>query len=204
MQFHASWRKMAGGATRASILVDGAEVQPLRMCIANCSHEGVCVDKGGTPRCLCPPGRSGEGCEAEDASACFLGCSGRGACHRGVCVCADGWFGLGCTEQWLDEAELARRGAAAAPRHELAIYVWQPPTQLILLHFFSGSVDTSRQFPGGAKPGGGLVEFAFLHSLMEDKMTRVATPWEANLFYVPTFFTFGGEPNVRRIMGLIG
>lgn len=193
-------------ATRAEMRLEGSTVQAQERCPQSCSHVGVCLQGKG---CWCPPGTKGEACEVNDPIACFLGCSGHGTCSRGVCVCDPTHFGLGCTEPMLSDAQVAEKRALVPPRHKLSIYVWDVPTHITLLKFFYGGVKTGdqiarRTFPPRGTPGSNMVEFTFLYELMQDEVHRASSPWAANLFYIPTFFSFGAELEVQRLMYLIG
>jgi len=55
-----------------------------------CSGRGVCTSRR---QCQCEPGYTGEWCERR---TCLMGCSGRGLCHDGRCVCAVGFGGPDC------------------------------------------------------------------------------------------------------------
>lgn len=214
VSFWSSWRmEERKTGSRDAIRLWDRPVLPLSACPSNCSHEGRCVAArrpGDPPACSCPNGLRGAACEEVDASACFLSCSEKGVCVRGVCVCQPGWFGMGCTEPVLDAAALAhKRESAVPPRQQLAIYVWELPPRLSL----TSLIDNERlahEGSGTAFPPKerGLSELTFLYQLMGDERVRVRTPWEANLFLVPTFAWgvaagFGGDLMVARVKRLI-
>ena len=71
---------------------EAAPGQPL------CSAHGVC---SAARRCLCEPGYAGVRCERR---TCLMGCSGRGLCHDGSCVCALGFGGPDCATTTVPSA----------------------------------------------------------------------------------------------------
>ena len=203
--YWSSWRpETRKPSTHDAVQVWERPVLPLSACPGSCSHEGVCL--GPNAECVCANGLSGPSCEVPEAKACFMNCSARGDCVRGVCICDSAWFGMGCTEPVLDEATIARkRSSALPPRHKLAIYVWELPPYISLQSLMDND---QRQgvFPGKASS---FSEFAFLHSITEDTAVRVRTPWEANMFLLPTFSIgvaagFGGDHILGRIKRIIG
>jgi hypothetical protein len=95
-----------------------------------------------------------------------------------------------------------------SPRDELAIFVWEPPTELGVALV----MDHYRPYGRGAQTAEGLQnsgahylsEWVFLHRLMADPTIRVAAPEAANLFVVPTFSeSVGGVHGGSRVVAHI-
>jgi hypothetical protein len=197
--FLRSWRDNASAVPAAEALAnpEGQRYLPVAACERNCSGEGLCLGDaaGAAPRCACFAGRGGPACEAASQDdACMLRCSGRGECVRGVCVCAPGWFGMAC----LDRADHVARTRAAPPpprRHALAIFIWEPPDRLGLAAVADSVADrgVGPAVPNATARTDYASEWSFLYRLLGDARHRVATPEEANLFFVPTFATAFGD-----------
>jgi len=107
----------------------------------------------------------------------------------------------------MDEAAIAhKRSSGLAPRHKLAIYVWELPPYISLQSLMDNDQRSNGFFPNKASS---FSEFAFLHTITEDMAVRVRTPWEANMFLLPTFSIgvaagFGGDLILGRIKRIIG
>ena len=67
-------------------------------CPSRCSDRGACQRgrNGGAAFCNCDPHYLGRACERHDGHSCWNGCSGRGECVDGFCVCTPPYYGPGC------------------------------------------------------------------------------------------------------------
>ena len=117
------------------------------------------------------------------SSAC-LGCSSRGQCSRGVCVCEDGARGIDCAEGSNAAAGLSGRATLG-----IRIYVYDIPEELATRPYSLKYCRNGQSSIYGA-------EERFLPMLLKDEAVRTVNPAEANLFYVPTFTTYGPAGNV--------
>lgn len=138
-----------------------ARVIPRSFCPGKCSGEGECVsDGGGSGFCMCYAGFSGADCGRYDAPDCYNGCSGHGACVRGLCSCAAGWFGLDCSVDLSRRARLPHGGmtvmtdpptgpfdSAPAP---LPLRRPDPGSQDLNLRMYNRLKARARQVPGTA------------------------------------------------------
>ncbi|KAG2485163.1 hypothetical protein HYH03_016053 [Edaphochlamys debaryana] len=162
-----------------------AQYRPLRDCPNNCSHRGWCQTKGANylgyhgdseePWCNCHSLYQGDSCEIADPYHCYRNCSGVGQCVRGWCHCQPGYWGHGCTRRKAYTSSVGWR-----PNHaEIKIYVYDLPNW----------VTHRREEDDGWNMIDPMynAEIDFTEQLLGDWSVRTENPWEAALFFVPTF-----------------
>ncbi|KAG2453114.1 hypothetical protein HYH02_002445 [Chlamydomonas schloesseri] len=154
----------------------GKQYFPLSRCPDRCNERGNCYawGPGHPPQCDCAGFYSGPACEKAEPQHCPLGCSGRGQCRGGFCHCEPGWWGLGCSRSKAYEAD-----EYVPHPTRLKIYVYDLPEWVV--HMRSHSDEWPLHFPIY------LAEHEFFNRLLGDWGVRTENPWEANLFYIPTF-----------------
>ena len=181
--------------TRDKLTWVGSPLVSLDECPGQCSGEGVCMRRRGdkSARCMCFPGLTGPQCAEVTPKGCLMGCTGRGTCARGVCICNPGWFGMACTEKLSDDKH---------QRTKLAIHVMELPTEQSIAWAIDSDINDM-----GVRWDSPRADMQFLRHLLQDNVTRVPSPEQANLIYVPTFSSVvcqvGGKQNVQRISSLI-
>ena len=108
-------------------------------------------------------------------------CSSRGKCVRGICICEHGARGPDCAEGRDVSSEKTLSSG-------VRIYVYDLPDELALRPYslrVCQQTDTSMY----------SAEQRFLRLLLADRGVRTENPSEADLFYVPTFTTYGPAGN---------
>ncbi|KAG2485165.1 hypothetical protein HYH03_016055 [Edaphochlamys debaryana] len=164
---------------------DGGMLQPLSACPDRCNHRGWCQIKGQNyqgghwdsdePWCSCHGYYEGKSCEIADPLHCYQGCSGVGKCVHGWCHCDAGYWGHGCTRSKAYTSSTGWR-----PNHgDIKIYVYDLPSNVVHRRDFNDNwalVDIMYN-----------AEIEFVDKLLGDWSVRTENPWEATLFYVPTF-----------------
>ncbi|KXZ54166.1 hypothetical protein GPECTOR_5g263 [Gonium pectorale] len=149
---------------------------PLSKCPDRCSGRGHCFARspGAEPQCECAAWYFGPGCASSAAQFCPLGCSGRGVCHGGFCHCAPGWWSYGCSRS---KAYMADEYTPHTT--DLKIYVYDVPESLAYMRSHTDGWPLHSAIYAA--------DDVFFFRLLADWRVRTENPWEANLFYVPTY-----------------
>lgn len=192
------------------------EVRPLGDCPGNCTFRGGCVlpwpnaPAGMPPHCECYYGWQGEDCSEPWLTPkwgqyqCFNNCSDAGACRNGFCHCPPGRFGIACqrTEAW------APRAHRPDPQR-FRIYAYELP--LTLGHV--QQLDFGQQHPGFEFFSAFFPIYSapnqFFRQLLADPDVYTQDPYEASLFYVPSFslrYTvefFDPVPHMRKVIAYL-
>ncbi|KAG2495916.1 hypothetical protein HYH03_006153 [Edaphochlamys debaryana] len=164
---------------------DGGTYLPLSQCPGNCSHRGWCQvlgrnrqgshDDPNEPWCNCHGYYEGKSCEVAEPYHCYRNCSGVGECVRGWCHCQPGYWGHGCTRRKAYTSSVGWR-----PNHaEIKIYVYDMPNHVVHRREIDdvwSLIDPMYN-----------AEIEFMEQLLGDWAVRTENPWEAALFFVPTF-----------------
>ncbi|GIL81236.1 hypothetical protein Vretimale_1194 [Volvox reticuliferus] len=160
--------------------------RPLKECPDKCSNRGWCQSLGGNhlmephhdPEerwCKCHSFFQGKACEISDPIHCYRNCSGVGTCLNGWCHCKPGYWGHGCTRTKAYSSTVGWRPNHAA----IKVYVYDLPSIIVHRREFNDQwsyIDLMYN-----------AELEFTEQLLGDWSVRTENPWEAALFYVPTF-----------------
>ena len=140
---------------------------------------------------------------------CFNGCSGRGACIRGSCVCTASFYGPGCAHSLHDARE------AAAPASRLRLFVYDLPALITGRRSYGSDWDKAHIFstaqasvcmctmchvhsmrtkctacaPRAHYCTSRAAQRAFVPALLRDAASLTADPARADLFVVPAAAT---------------
>ncbi|PNW87478.1 hypothetical protein CHLRE_02g144100v5 [Chlamydomonas reinhardtii] len=164
---------------------DGGQWRPLSECPDRCNNRGWCQIQGSNyqgfhedPKerwCNCHGYYEGKSCEIADPGHCYRNCSGVGECVGGWCHCKPGYWGHGCTRTKAYSSSVGWR-----PNHaEIKVYVYDLPNNVVHRREFNDQwalIDLMYNS-----------ELEFTDKLLGDWGVRTENPWEAALFYVPTF-----------------
>ncbi|PNW87479.1 hypothetical protein CHLRE_02g144050v5 [Chlamydomonas reinhardtii] len=164
---------------------DGGQWRPLSECPDRCNNRGWCQIQGSNYQgrhydaaerwCNCQGYFRGNSCEVADTQHCYRGCSGVGECVGGWCHCKPGYWGHGCTRTKAYSSSVGWR-----PNHaKIKVYVYDLPSNVVHRREFHDQwslIDLMYN-----------AELEFTELLLGDWGVRTENPWEAALFYVPTF-----------------
>lgn len=155
------------------------EYLPLSRCPNRCHDQGLCKLDGGRPVCHCHPGFGGEDCGGAAHSAmCANRCGGRGRCMAGFCACEAGHWGIGCARSRAYEPT---PGSVHHPYYpSLKVYMYDVPVDVLGLQPLDDGLDTVPLMYQSFQ------RFTELF-LADTSGVRTENPWEANMFFVPTF-----------------
>ena len=113
--------------------------------------------------------------EQFEAWTCYNGCSGRGACLHGSCVCSVGFYGPGCAHPVDGAVE------ATVPSSQLQLYVYDLPALITGRRSYPSDWDKERIFSTAQR--------AFIPTLLRDAASLTQDPSKADLFVVPAAAT---------------
>ncbi|KXZ45845.1 hypothetical protein GPECTOR_50g639 [Gonium pectorale] len=153
---------------------------PLSKCPARCHDRGICRERpGALPQCFCHSGFTGDNCgQATNSALCPNDCGFRGTCVNGFCKCKPPYWGVACSRS---KAYEPAKDSLYHPYYpSLKIYVYDLPLSIAgPQEFDDGETDIY------------VIYRAFIHfmeALLRDTSgIRTENPYEANLFYIPTF-----------------
>lgn len=138
-------------------------------------------------QCKCDSHYSGATCARHESPFCWNGCSGRGECVDGFCVCRDGAYGPGCAlgagrpaggGPWLGGIPAAD-GASEARVPAARVYVYDLPPLWLRRRAFASDADPIFN-----------TYHVFMSALLQQNSTALADdPAQAALFLAPAFGT---------------
>ncbi|PNH00409.1 Tenascin, partial [Tetrabaena socialis] len=146
-----------------------------------CKDRGVCRQdgEGGAAKCVCHPGFQGDDCSQPAPSAlCPNDCAGRGKCVGGFCQCEPPYWGIGCARAKAFEPV---QGSVHHPYYpSLKVYMYDIPMSVVGPQpFDDGDADVFVIYQAFQR---------FMEMFLRDTSgVRTENPYEANLFYIPTF-----------------
>ncbi|KAG2439616.1 hypothetical protein HXX76_004968 [Chlamydomonas incerta] len=189
----------------APTLKEIGDTMALSKCPNRCRDRGICIANSETiktPSCLCHPGFTGTDCgdavpPASLPLLCPNGCGGRGSCVAGFCACQPPYWGIGCSRS---RAYQPAPDSISHPYYpSLKIYMYDIPISVVGPQPFDDSDTTV--YP---------IYQASMHLmdmfLADGGGVRTENPWEANLFYVPTFAYYStanlGDPTAAVVRAI--
>ena len=155
---------------------------------------------------------------------CLNDCGLKGACVKGLCVCADGWVGLDCMSRstlsdvpdsggFMYVVDVpAHQGASLGVKPEPADVAASTLCPFLLSSWFDHTWAGHMQMRGAYKGAYGDAiyhsEVVFTGRLMRDWSLRTLKRAEAKLFYVPTWMYYtqnnvlNGDHRYRELLNL--
>jgi len=198
----AGWRGRKGlrAATRLEALTHEFTPKlqhlPLSNCIDRCSERGGCLaavaPQRASPRrvsaaCRCDSYYFGKTCHRHSSPHCWNGCSGRGECVDGFCVCRGGSYGPACAlggggggggGSGGGSGSGGGGGGGGGGGRRPTVYVYDLPPVVLRRRAFASDRDPIFN-----------THHAFLEALLADAPSLARSPAEAALFLVPAFAT---------------